>query len=130
MNRNNGDTEESSELRLASPLRRSLRCLSSRNQEDHTGNIDLLSGLLSPKLEKECMKDRKVFSPVKSMTNALRQSFTIGQRSRNNPQIEEDYDEHDYEDKEEYNDEESPMTEEEVLLLLCREFSLIGDGEQ
>jgi hypothetical protein len=134
MNRNNGDNQESSELRLASPLKKILRCFSPRKQEDHAGNIDLLvSGLLSPKLEKELMIDRKVFSPVKSMSNALFQSFTIGQSFRKSPpRKEEDCDEHDDNDnKEEDNGEESPtMTEEEIILLLCREFELIGDGEK
>jgi hypothetical protein len=132
MNCNNGDTQENSELRLASPLRRSLRCFSPRNQGYHAVNSDYLNGLLSPKLEKELMKDRKVFfSPVKSMSHALRQSFTLGQL-RKSPRKEEADDEHkeDKEDKEN-NDEDKPLTEEEVMILLCRELELISDdGEQ
>jgi hypothetical protein len=156
MNRNNADNQESSELCLMSPLKRSLSMFSSRKQEDHAGNIDL-SGLLSPKLEKALMKDSKFFSPVKSMSFALRQSLTLSQSLRKSPQSfrksprkeeeeeeDKDEDEEDEEDEEEadeegdepcyYEDneqpEKSPMTEEEALLLLCREFELIGHGEQ
>jgi hypothetical protein len=132
MHQNNGDEQASTEFRLASPLKR--LSLFSR-KEDHEGNTGI-SSLLSPKREKELMRDRKVFfSPVKSMSHALRQSFTLGQL-RKSPRKEEADDEHDEdnednEDKED-NDEDKPLTEEEVMILLCRELQLIGDddGEQ
>jgi hypothetical protein len=131
MNRNNADNQESSELCLMSPMKRSLSIFSSRKQEEHAGNIDL-SGLLSPKLEKALMKDCKFFSPVRSMSFALRQSFTISPSLRKSPQSfkknprkeeegdkdeEDEDDEHYFEDKEnnegnEDNDEESEEDDE------------------
>jgi hypothetical protein len=143
------DDQVSSEECLLSPMKGSFRIFSSRKQEDHAGDIDL-SGLLSPKLEKTLMQDRKVFSPVKSISFALRQSVTLSQSFRKSPEKDEDKGEEEKEDEEndeeededeeddepyyyednEDTDEESPMTEEEALLLLCKEFELIGHGEQ
>ena len=123
MHHDNGDEQTSSEFRLASPLKR-LSIFS--RKEDHEGKTDM-SVLLSPKREKELMKDRKFFSPAKSILYALRQSLMLGQ-VRKGPRKEEADDEHD-KDKED-NDEENPLTEEEVMILLCRELELIGDDEQ
>lgn len=99
-----------------------------------------LTTLLSPRFEQDILKkqDRKVFSPVRSikrlsmsLTKTLNSSpSSVGSLHRPNEDDDDD-DSDNYDDRSDTSDDsESPekkFSEEDVMVLLCREFGLMDD---
>jgi hypothetical protein len=114
-------------------------------EELHDTEQDL-SILLSPQFEQDILKkhDRKVFSPVRSikrLSMSLTKTFnsslsSVGSLNRGKEDDNDDNSDSDSDDDDDgsntSDDTESPekkLSEEDVMVLLCREFQLMDDDE-
>jgi hypothetical protein len=177
--------EFNNEFSLVTPVTPKKRLSIFARKDDNDESTDF-SGFISPKLEKQLLKesrgsksfasplgsflssgkrgsllspgkrdskvfspgkrDSKIFSPVSSVANVLRSSFRESFVKRSPMKDDEDEDEdedeesdseeEDSDDEEEVNEDDSDsegeelekdLKDEELLLLVCREFELMGD---
>jgi hypothetical protein len=115
-------------------------------QEELDDTEQDLSILLSPQFEQDILKkhDRKVFSPVRSikrLSMSLTKTFnsslsSVGSLNRGKEDDNDDNSDSDSDDDDDgsntSDDTESPekkLSEEDVMVLLCREFQLMDDDE-
>jgi hypothetical protein len=124
-----GETQPSS-FRSTPMKRLSIFTTNDDNVDDEEIDVNLLK---SPKLKREILrKDRKIFSPVKSM-NKLRHSLTKSRHGESKKASRGDVDASSDEDDSSSSDSSETaghkLTEEEMMVLLCREFQLMDDDE-
>jgi hypothetical protein len=122
-----GDTSVSS-FQSTSRKRLSIFSKNEDNVDDKDIDVNILK---SPKLKQDMMrKDRKVFSPVKSMNKLrqnMRKSLSKGKK-QGDKEVEDPSDDRSTSESSETAQRE--LTEEEMMVLLCREFQLMDDDEE
>ncbi len=124
---------------LSSPMQSRLKRLSmlSKKDDDEKDDADMdINMLMSPKLEQDILKkDRKMFSPIKSikrlsvnLTRTMNESF--GSLHRRDTAASDDDSVSSGDSSTASSAGEKKLSEEEVMVLLCREFSLMDDDEE